>query len=83
MASAAPVFGACPSCLLMIQLQPLNCRVVRCGAKILPGGRFEQFPQHAKQAEIEALLAGPHVGCGTPLEYDAALAAFKVVGWDT
>lgn len=80
---ASSVFGVCPHCGMMIELRPLNCRIVRCGASVLPGGRFKQFPQHGRQAEIEALLAGPHIGCGTPLEYDAGLAAFKVVGWET
>ena len=67
----------------MIQLQPLNCRVIRCGAKILPGGRLEQFPQHARRADMETLLELPHVGCGTPLEYNAAKAAFEVTSWDS
>ena len=76
-------FATCPICLLMIELRPLNCRIVRCGAQILPDGSLRQFPQHARRPEVEALLALPHVGCGSPLEYDAAQAAFKVAGWES
>ena len=81
--ASAPVFAFCPACGLMIELRPLNCRVVRCGAAILPSGAFKQFPQHARRPEIEALLALPHVGCGTPLEYDAAAARFRVTSWES
>ena len=73
----------CPVCTIMIEVYPLNCRIIRCGAKILPCGRLEQFPQHARREHIEALLLQPHVGCGTPLEYDTTEAIFKITGWDS
>ena len=76
-------FVQCPACGIMINLMPLNCRIVRCGAKVLAFGRLEQFPQHAKREEIEALLRLPHVGCGTPLKYNVGSGLFDVVGWDS
>lgn len=69
---ANSIMFSCPHCQRRIEVlhAEFNCRIFRCGAYALPNGSMQQFPQHARQAEIEALKksAVRYVGCGSPFQ---------------
>jgi hypothetical protein len=81
----------CPHCGLdiIVDYAEFNCRIFRCGSYIVAGDII-QFPQHAGEAEIMALIDQAHgdiIGCGRPFKIDGDLTtrslAISKAGWDT
>ena len=60
---------SCPNCSLLIIIEPLNCKIIRCGGYFI-NNKFIQFPQHSSQQQINELKKNKYIGCGNPIKYE-------------
>ena len=68
----------CPNCKIPIIMEPLNCKIIRCGG-YFKNNKFIQFPQHSSETKINELKKQKYIGCGIPLKYDNN--SLKITDW--
>jgi len=61
----------CPNCLIEIQLEKINCGILRCGIYQLKNKKWKQLPKHGSESRINDILRNyKTIGCGISLKYD-------------
>ena len=75
----------CPYCNMCIELEKVNCGILRCGIYKLKNGKVKQLPKHGKQNTIEKIIKEKRLlfGCGNPIKYNKQLQCFDKTTWDS
>ena len=61
----------CPNCLIRIELEKINCGILRCGIYQLKNKKWKQLPKHGSESRIKEIFMNHQtIGCGKSLKYD-------------
>ena len=75
----------CPKCGILIELEQINCGIIRCMA-IFRNSTYKQVNPHAKHSEILKLKEENKqdliVGCGSALKLDLENNILKITSYD-